>query len=199
MAPVPVSEQVSEPPWALRVPGPEDAESWLEVHHTSMAAAYPRMPAGFLAARRDARQTLLADLRETLGSPGRRRHLIAVDPAGLTVGIAQTHPGAQAWERGMLGGGYAEVADGAGLARGLVDPPLLQLTTLYTVPHTHGSGLGTALARELIGQRRCYLWIMVGNARAEAFYRRLGFVRGSVAVPSGASWYAWPMFQMARD
>jgi len=58
----------------------------------------------------------------------------------------------------------------------------LELNTLYLLPETWGTGLaGRLLAAALTAQRRYFLWVFEGNARARAFYRKAGF------VPDGTS------------
>jgi ribosomal protein S18 acetylase RimI-like enzyme len=39
-----------------------------------------------------------------------------------------------------------------------------------------GTGLADLMMAELVGARACSLWVLAGNARALAFYRRHGFV-----------------------
>lgn len=66
------------------------------------------------------------------------------------------------------------------------------------MPRAHGSGLGQALLDTAIGTEPAYLWIMAGNPRAEAFYRRNGFVPDGLAVRAGRSWFDRPAFRMHR-
>lgn len=44
----------------------------------------------------------------------------------------------------------------------------------------HGTGLGQALLDEALGEEDATLWVAEGNARAQSFYARNGF------VPEGA-------------
>lgn len=58
-----------------------------------------------------------------------------------------------------------------------VDPPRgWQLMHLYQYPRMHGSGTGQALLDAAIGDRPASLWTAQDNPRAQAFYRRNGFV-----------------------
>ncbi|WP_114559764.1 GNAT family N-acetyltransferase [Desertihabitans aurantiacus] len=180
--------------WRIDVPTPADAGEWVEVHLQALAETYPQLPPGFVGQRRAARDRLVTDLEAELADPGPARHLVARDDDGRVVGIARSTCGGEDWERRLLSS-YPD-ADALGLSR---PPGMLQLTSLYTLATVHGGGAGAALADALLGEHACYLWIMTGNPRAEAFYRRRGFVRVSVDVPSGPTWYGWPMFQMARE
>ncbi|MVA75156.1 hypothetical protein GC722_03800 [Auraticoccus sp. F435] len=184
--------------WTIRPARPQDAEGWVECHLQALAETYPAQPAEFVASRRRQQAELVDQTRAGIAAADGRddRWWVGLDAAGTVVGIGHSCRGAQEWERRLL----ASYPDhGLGLHRGVDEPGLRQLTTLYTLRRTHGSGLGGALAAELVGGEPAYLWIMTGNDRAEAFYRRLGFSRGSVAVPSGPTWFGWPMFQLVRS
>jgi GNAT superfamily N-acetyltransferase len=61
------------------------------------------------------------------------------------------------------------------------DPPRdWELALLYQYARAHGSGTGQALLDAAVGDRSAFLWVAEGNPRAQAFYRRNGF------VPDGA-------------
>lgn len=47
----------------------------------------------------------------------------------------------------------------------------------------HGTGLADLLLAELVGERAAYLWVLDGNARAQAFYRRHGFAVDGATKP----------------
>ena len=51
---------------------------------------------------------------------------------------------------------------------------------IYQYSRAHGSGTGQALLDAAIGDAPAYLWVAEDNPRAQAFYRRNGF------VPDGA-------------
>ncbi|WP_157676985.1 GNAT family N-acetyltransferase [Auraticoccus monumenti] len=183
-------------PWTVRPAEPGDAADWVEVHLRGLAETYPQMPPAFVGSRRARQTEIVASTRAEIEDAGPdERYLVALDADDALVGIGHATRGAQEWERRLLAR-YPD--DALGLQRGVRDPGLRQLTTLYTVSRVHGSGVGGAMAEALVGDEPAYLWIMTGNDRAEAFYRRRGFRRVSAAVPSGPTWFAWPMFQMAR-
>lgn len=58
-----------------------------------------------------------------------------------------------------------------------VDAPRdLELAMIYQLASLHGSGSGQAMLDEVIGQEPAYLWTAELNPRAQAFYRRNGFI-----------------------
>lgn len=63
------------------------------------------------------------------------------------------------------------------LPAGADAPRPLELEGIYLLAAAHGSGLGQALLDAVIGDAPAFLWVAEGNTRAEAFYRRNGFVR----------------------
>lgn len=60
-------------------------------------------------------------------------------------------------------------------------PECGELCALYVSPQRWGNGIGVALVKAarsrllLLGHRRAVLWILLGNARADRFYRRDGW------------------------
>jgi ribosomal protein S18 acetylase RimI-like enzyme len=77
----------------------------------------------------------------------------------------------------------AEAEDGRLVGMGNVDvrPTVPVIWKLYVVPDAHGTGVGTALLQGLIdalpaGTPAVQLEYVDGNARAERFYRKQGFV-----------------------
>lgn len=62
-----------------------------------------------------------------------------------------------------------------------------QLYVLYVVAAEHGTGAGPALLRAVIGaEESVVLWVADPNPRAQAFYRKHGFVAdGTVQVDQG--------------
>jgi ribosomal protein S18 acetylase RimI-like enzyme len=56
------------------------------------------------------------------------------------------------------------------------DPPApLELYAINVLRRAHGTGLAEDLMRHAIGDRAAYLWVLEGNERAAAFYRKHGF------------------------
>jgi ribosomal protein S18 acetylase RimI-like enzyme len=56
------------------------------------------------------------------------------------------------------------------------------LYAIYLMASEHGSGLGQQLLDAVAGTRPAQLWVMRGNDRAIAFYRRNGFEPDGVEV-----------------
>lgn len=63
----------------------------------------------------------------------------------------------------------------AGPARDLVPPAATELHAIYLLAAWHGTGIGQALLDEVLGDRAAYVWVLEGNARAQAFYARNRF------------------------
>jgi|SRR5438105_6969462 len=70
-----------------------------------------------------------------------------------------------------------------GMAGGFVqEDGIPMLIGMWVAPERRGTGLAEALARGVIdwarglGAPRIVLWVMIGNAAAERFYERIGFV-----------------------
>lgn len=98
---------------------------------------------------------------------------IASNPERIRVSIAAGTPVVVAELRGEVVG----FACASAPHEGEVDPPRnLQLWFIYQYARAHGSGTGQALLDAAIGDRPAYLWTAEGNERAQAFYRRNGFV-----------------------
>jgi ribosomal protein S18 acetylase RimI-like enzyme len=56
------------------------------------------------------------------------------------------------------------------------DPPApLELYAINLLSRAHGTGLADDLMARAVGDRPTYLWVLEGNERALAFYRRHGF------------------------
>lgn len=172
----------------IREPGPDDAESWVRTYLDALAAAYATlMPPEFVTRQRAHAAELVERYRSVFtaqrADPGRpHRAWFATDGQG-PAGIAEVRVGQADWER----------------ERDFPRPePDRQLVKLYLLPHAHGTGLGQALLDTAIGAGPAYLWIMAGNPRAEAFYRRNGFVPDGLSAVAGPTWFDRPMFRMHR-
>lgn len=135
-----------------------DAQALAEVHVRSWQAAYRELlPADFLA-------TLsISDRAERWR--GRLRE--EQPPQGTTVA--------------ELGG---ELVGFASIGRSRDDDlaDWLELNTIYLLPSMWGTGIaGRLLEVALVGDWPYFLWVFVDNERAQAFYRKVGF------VPDGAT------------
>lgn len=60
-------------------------------------------------------------------------------------------------------------------------PTVWELYAINVLAAHHGTGLADELVAAVVGDRPASLWVLVDNARAQAFYRRHGF------APDGAA------------
>lgn len=134
----------------VRRAGVEDALQIADVHVAAWRETYgPLLPAGALDSSTPGRE-----LRSGPGSsPGVTEVLVAEDAGGIV-----------AWASG--GPGRDDDA-----------PVDRELEGIYSLARVHGSGVGQLLLDVVIADSPAYLWVLDGNARAEAFYRRNGFRR----------------------
>jgi len=72
--------------------------------------------------------------------------------------------------------GWATASDGREDDR----PVRRELEGIYLLAELHGTGAGQLLLDAAVGFDDAYLWMMDDNPRAEAFYRRNGFLRDGV-------------------
>ncbi|MGO4955698.1 N-acetyltransferase family protein [Luteococcus sp. Sow4_B9] len=54
-------------------------------------------------------------------------------------------------------------------------PAILELAQIYLTDEVKGTGAADRLLEMTVGDMDCYLWVLEGNERAIAFYRRNGF------------------------
>lgn len=125
---------------------------------------------------------IAAEDREFLSDPT-GRVVLGLDGTGEPAGFATVCDGPQRWELQF-------------------EPdlqPERELVKLYVLEHLHGSGLGGRLLDEAVdGHDPVYLWIMAGNARAEAFYAKNGFERIGPAYQADGPWAGQETFRMRR-
>ena len=139
-------------PWTLAHPTLDDAEEAGAVHIRIWQEAYAGlMPADYLSALDPARA-------------GERRRVRVLHPG----------PGVSEWvardEQGVVG------LAASGPPRD-DDPPVdLELYAINVLRRAHGTGLANDLMAHAVGDRPAYLWVLEGNDRAIAFYRKHGNV-----------------------
>ncbi|WP_082013765.1 GNAT family N-acetyltransferase [Microbacterium hominis] len=132
----------------------DDARSIAEVHVRAWREAYARqLPAD-----------LLAGLRV---EPRAERWAAIIADDVTNVHVAEID--------GRLVG-WATASDGRDDDR----PALRELEGIYVLAQHHGTGAGQLLLDAAIAAGDAYLWMMDDNPRAEAFYRRNGFVRDGI-------------------
>lgn len=114
------------------------------------------------------------------------------------------------WERGLAGGAQFYIAENAegriiGLAGGtpVIDEDQdagveIELGMLYILADFYGSGLSAHLLQVVLGQRPALVWVLQGNERAIAFYRKHGFELDGVSEELTGSWNGLTELRMVR-
>lgn len=148
---------------------PGDAEELGDLHLRCRREAY----AGLLSANFFEQQNLadrIARWSQILTGPHAARHWVAVHD-GRLIGFS-----------GSIPPGTSSVTE---------------LWGIYLLSAYHGSGLGQRLLEATIGTESAMLWVAQDNPRAQAFYRRNGF------IPNGTrkvveDWEGITLIQMSR-
>jgi ribosomal protein S18 acetylase RimI-like enzyme len=136
--------------WSIERPTLDDLEEMGRVHVQVWQQAYAGlMPADYLAA-----------LDPTIG-PARWRERIE-DPSGVSWWVARD-------EQGIVG------MTTSGPPRDDDAPAPVELYAINLLDRAHGTGLADELMAHAIGDGPAYLWVLEGNGRAQAFYRKQGF------------------------
>jgi GNAT superfamily N-acetyltransferase len=122
-------------------------------------------------------------LHELVGDDAIRRQR---DPERINRTVA-------AWAEVLDGGGSIWLVVGdvgevvgvahAGIGRDEDAPTPLELAMIYLRTVAQGSGVADALLEMAIGDAPAYLWVLSGNTRAQAFYRRHGFTFDGTTKP----------------
>ncbi len=114
------------------------------------------------------------------------------------------------WERGLASGAQFFIAENAagkiiGIAGGTpaIDEDRdagvdIELGMLYVLEEHYGSGLGAHLMEVVLGQRPALLWVLQGNERAIAFYRKHGFELDGTSEELTGSWQGLTEQRMVR-
>jgi ribosomal protein S18 acetylase RimI-like enzyme len=136
--------------WTIARPTLDDLDEMGRVHVEVWRQAYAGlMPADYLAA-----------LDPTLG-PARWRERFGTSPE-VSWWIARD-------DEGIVG------MSTSGPPRDECPPTALELYAINVLRRAHGTGLSADLMRHAIGDLPAYLWVLEGNDRAMAFYRKHGF------------------------
>lgn len=165
---------------------PEDAKALTALRFVCQAETYgPLYGPEFVASIQSGGGSAEED-REHLSTPGTDVQ-VAQDDDGALVGFAIAADGPLPWEQ--------DVAPGVIAKR--------QLVSLYTRASTHGSGLGARLLHAVLAEQDpaepVYLWIMAGNHRADAFYRKHGFTQADhQPFPAEHAWSGQYTYRMIR-
>ncbi len=104
-------------------------------------------------------------------------YLASLDPAAFAAGwrsrLVDPHPDVQTWVARDVAG-VVGIAT-AGPSRDDDAPTPYELYAINVLARAHGTGVADLLLAEAIGEAAATLWVVEGNARAIAFYRRHGF------------------------
>ena len=73
-----------------------------------------------------------------------------------------------------------------------------QLFMLYVLASHHGTGVGQALLEAVAGEEPAQLWVASENPRAQAFYRRNGFLPDGARVDGNPTAHDIPVLRMVR-
>lgn len=153
----------------------DDAEAYAHIHVAALHQTYAHiMPQEFHDHYEAELTNIIRRRRTALANDDGVNSWVAFDRFGQPVGIASSGPGRDD------------------------DRPDFELHHIYTLAHTHGSGLGQRLLETAIGTSPAYLWILNNNPRAERFYERNGFVPDGTTALCGPVWHFRPMFRMHR-
>lgn len=158
-------------PCTVRRAAPEEAEALARLHLECWRETYAHLLSpGFMA--RQGLEGRLALWRHLLAGPHAARQFVAAD-AGRLVGFAGSLP----FEEGVR--------------------EQTELWGIYLLASHQGRGLGQALLDAVIGKEAAALWVAEDNPRAQAFYRRNGFVLTG-ARDTIEDWEGLPEVRMAR-
>jgi ribosomal protein S18 acetylase RimI-like enzyme len=156
---------------SVRRATPGDAETLARLHLECWRETYAHLLSPHFMARQGV-EGRLAMWRHLLAGPHADRQFVAVDGGNL-VGFAGSLPAAE---------GAREQTE---------------LWGIYLLASHHGTGLGQALLDAAIGNEPTGLWVAEDNPRAQAFYRRNGFIftgaRGTIE-----DWEGLAEVRMAR-
>lgn len=149
----------------VRPPKAGDGRALGALHNHVWRVAYAGlMPADYLKDRSDVEAgRRWAHLIASLDSDGR-------DVNGRAVLVAQ----ADGRLVGFLTVGPARDPEMAGR---------VELMSLYVLPDLHGTGVAQELTEHGLPDGPSYLWVLDGNHRAHAFYRKLGYHQDGTTKP----------------
>jgi ribosomal protein S18 acetylase RimI-like enzyme len=80
----------------------------------------------------------------------------------------------------VVGFANSGVAQGPDAEHGFAPVRALHLFSIYLLADAHGSGLGQAMLDAVLSHDPAQLWVLRGNHRAVAFYKRNAFVADGV-------------------
>ena len=154
-----------------------DAEDFVTVHLQSWRESYSHVLGEDVFQRRETDRT---------AAVAHRRAAIADQAQNPAIGnwVARSQDGR------LLG------FSSAGPARDTDIGIPLELWSIYILAEAYGSGVGQALLEHAVGNDPAYVWVLEDNPRAQAFYRRNGFVADGASKDLPMAWAGTGMVEI---
>ncbi|MCC3274183.1 GNAT family N-acetyltransferase [Arthrobacter zhangbolii] len=145
--------------FSIRRATPDDAADFVSVHLQSWRESYAHVLGEEVFRRREADRSAAVEhrraaLAEQASDPAIRTWLAHAGD-GRLLGFASAGPARDEDIRAVLP---------------------LELWSIYILAEAYGSGVGQALLEHAVADAPAYVWVLEDNVRAQAFYRRNGFV-----------------------
>ncbi|MCQ1986398.1 GNAT family N-acetyltransferase [Arthrobacter sp. zg-Y844] len=163
--------------FSIRRALPGDAEDFVSVHLQSWRESYAHVLGDEVFRRREAdRSAAVEHRRAALAEQAMEpaiRNWLAHSEDGRLLGFASAGP--------------ARDSD--------ADVPL-ELWSIYILAEAYGKGVGQALLEQAVDKEPAYVWVLEDNARAQAFYRRNGFVADGTSKDLPQVWAGTGMVEI---
>ncbi|MCC3289415.1 MULTISPECIES: GNAT family N-acetyltransferase [unclassified Arthrobacter] len=163
--------------FSIRRALPGDAEDFVSVHLQSWRESYAHVLGDEVFRRREAdRSAAVEHRRAALAEQAMEpaiRNWLAHSEDGRLLGFASAGP--------------ARDSD--------ADVPL-ELWSIYILAEAYGKGVGQALLEQAVEKEPAYVWVLEDNARAQAFYRRNGFVADGTSKDLPQVWAGTGMVEI---
>lgn len=163
--------------FSIRRAVPDDAEDFVSVHLQAWRESYAHALGEDVFERREAdRAAAVAHRRAAIADQ-------AENPA-IANWVARSQDGR------LLGFSSAGPARDTG-----IDIPL-ELWSIYILAEAYGQGVGQGLLEHAVGNAPAYVWVLEDNARAQAFYRRNGFIEDGASKDLPQVWAGTGMVEI---
>ncbi|MCQ1993862.1 GNAT family N-acetyltransferase [Arthrobacter sp. zg-Y1171] len=163
--------------FSIRRALPGDAEDFVSVHLQSWRESYAHVLGDEVFRRREADRSAAVEHRRAALTEQ------AMEPA-IRNWLAHSEDGR------LLG--FAS----AGPARDSDSDVPLELWSIYILAEAYGKGVGQALLEQAVDKEPAYVWVLEDNARAQAFYRRNGFVADGTSKDLPQVWAGTGMVEI---
>lgn len=162
-------------PFTIRPSAADEVEAVLRMKNLAWRQTYAGKLSDAVFDRLDAELPAQAVALQDSILQGAQPPRVATDASGHIVGVAAGGP-----------------------ARGDNPPTEVELYMVYVLTEAHGMGVGHQLVSGAIGSAPAFVWVLESNARAIAFYRKLGFTPDGTAEPLSAQWNHQRELRMVR-